>query len=158
MYCSIGVLNTLFISYDMRQTAVGLSKKYGVKVGVYNTTDLILKSSMIAVQIMIYSKLRENHILVVDIWSFSQSQSLKCIFTGTLYSHWEDPEDAAFYLCNLLAIVSLMYAVFAAVAFRGLEGVKKQKKKEMGMIEKAIKQFKVFKVFLCLFDVCFGYK
>eukprot|EP00116_Pleurobrachia_bachei_P003439 sb/3463701/ len=64
---------------------------------------------------------------------------------GLLYNHWEDPEDAAFYLCNLLAILAVMYAAFAAVAFRGLEGVKKQKKEGIGMIEKAINQFKVFK-------------
>ena len=64
-----------------------------------------------------------------------------------MYNLCEDPEDAAFYLCNFLAIIALMYAAFTSVVFRGLEGVKKQQKKGMGMIEKAVKQFKVFKVF-----------
>ena len=79
----------------------------------------------------------------------TNSQSLS--LPAQLYNTWEDPHEAAFYLCNLLTVLAVLYAVFAAVAFRGLEGVKKQKKEGMGMIEKAVNQFKVLKVISYLF-------
>ena len=66
MYCVVAVLNIFFMSYNNRQTAPGVSKKYDVKVGVYNTSNLIFKSSIIALQIIVCGRFKEQEILVPD--------------------------------------------------------------------------------------------